>query len=306
MGSEMCIRDSYNRPWHSWPHLCFVPSPCFFCHLSRNACCLVHTDGDTSLGARWRGAMGEVIGAPRRTRTPPHVPFPVPLHVYNMSISFYLHPCSTVVKSTKSWSARRSPPLLPPPTPRPTIGPWPTHSVSIVQLTLVSCHGARRRSPPLLRAPRRGRPPSPHGAVAVEATAPAIRGRAGERDPRRATRPVAPATPHTVAMLPPPPWGGSRLQEPESQHQTGNTCTPHWACLMAEAPPTLARVASPRRRDPWPGGPYGHNTMTGCLTLKSTIHLWPHRAGRPTTTPKLRPPTKPELLPSRIPTAQYN
>lgn len=35
---------------------------------------------------------------------------------------------------------------------------------------IVSCHGARRRSPPLLRAPRRGRPTSANGAVAGEAT----------------------------------------------------------------------------------------------------------------------------------------
>ena len=90
----------------------------------------------------------------------------------------------------------------------PTLGVFePTRSCcrGVSTNFIVSCHGgARRRSPPLLRVPRRGRPPSPHGAVAVEAAAPAIRGRAGARDPRRATRPVAPATPSTAAMLPPP------------------------------------------------------------------------------------------------------
>ena len=45
-----------------------------------------------------------------------------------------------------------------------------------------------------------GRPPRPHGPVAREAAASALRGRAGARDPGRVTRPVASATTHTAAI----------------------------------------------------------------------------------------------------------
>ena len=86
---------------------------------------------------------------------------------------------------------------------RPPLSPPPSTKF------ILGCHGARRRSPPLLRAPRRGRPTSAHGAVAGEATASTSRGQAGARDSHRATRPVAPVTPVTAAMrhAGPPPHG---------------------------------------------------------------------------------------------------
>ena len=87
-----------------------------------------------------------------------------------------------------------------------------------------------------------------------------------------------------------PPMGDSRLQDSGGQYQTGKacTCTPligHWACLMAEPPLTLARAAPPRRRGPQPGGPYGHNSRTCCLTLQYITQLWPHRISMSAATP---------------------
>ena len=83
----------------------------------------------------------------------------------------------------------------------------------------VSCHGARRRAAPLLRAPPPGRPPPPpvpteQSLVAGEATASTSRDRRGVRDPGRATRPVAPATARTAAMLPPSRGGGEQAADP--------------------------------------------------------------------------------------------
>ena len=144
-----------------------------------------------------------------------------------------------------------------------------------------------RAAEPLLSfgSPAEGGPPCPHGPVAGKAAASTLGGRQSACDPGRATRPVAPATTPSAAMLA-SHMGGSRLQTTGRQSHADKTATPlaiHWACLMAEAPLTLAWVAPPRRRGPRPGGPHGHNSLIVTIPLYVCTPLWPHRA-RPTAT----------------------
>ena len=110
--------------------------------------------------------------------------------------------------------------------------------------------------PPLRRPPRRGRHPSAHGAAAVEATASAVRGRTGACDSGRATRPVAPATPHKTAMLAPPRKTAGCKPQPQhtndrlTQHTTDqpiNRSSIGHALFMAEAKAPLALATAARR-----------------------------------------------------------
>ena len=76
----------------------------------------------------------------------------------------------------------------------------------------------------------------------------------------------------------PPPWRAADCRP----HQTQTPTRPearrtHWACLMAEASPTLVTVAPPRRRGPRPGGPYGHKTHAAA----DTHHNRPHQRPQP-------------------------
>ena len=99
-------------------------------------------------------------------------------------------------------------PLAPPPPAS------PPHPSFLCLSSILGCDGARRRDSPLPRHPRRGRPPSPHGCTDQSLAkrprpqfAAALRPSAGACESCRATRPVAPATPHTAAMLAPPQGG---------------------------------------------------------------------------------------------------
>ena len=155
-----------------------------------------------------------------------------------------------------------------------------------------------RAAAPLLSSgpPAEGGPPAPMEQSLSKRPRPP-----SEAEQVSATR-VAPHGPwprphHIQQPCWPPTWGAADCRSQSSSTRQGPAAL-LWACLMAEAPPTLARAAPPRRRDPRPGGPYGHNTMTGSLTLESTIHLRPHNAGAPATTPKLRHPTELEPLSS--------
>ena len=123
--------------------------------------------------------------------------------------------------------------------------------------------GVRRDSP---LAPG---PPAP-GPRAAPLPPWTSRWRSGRVHLQRPSRCVRPGSRHTVrgpgrsthsshAGL---PHGRQQTADhKETGRQADKTNTP-LACLMAEAPLTLPRVAPPRRRGPWPGGLHGHNSLT--------------------------------------------
>ena len=158
--------------------------------------------------------------------------------------------------------------------------------------------GARRRDSSLVRAPRRrGRPFSPHAPCPMDQSLAKRPRPPSEAEQVRATqvaphcpwpRPQHPQQPCCPTAPPHPPWMAHGGHQAASLKQTAlgmrrarHAPALHWACLMAEAPLTLTRVASTRRRGPWPGGPHGHNSLTDqhlILTLILISPLWLHRA----------------------------
>ena len=61
---------------------------------------------------------------------------------------------------------------------------------------------------------------------------------------------------------PPPPWGAAVCRQ-HRRHSKQSTQKYHWACLMAEASPTLVTAAPPWRRGPRPVGPYDQVALMG-------------------------------------------
>ena len=145
----------------------------------------------------------------------------------------------------------------------------------------------------------RGQPPSPHGAVAVEAAVPAIRGRAGVSATRVAPHGPWPRPHHAQQTCWLPPWGAAVCSPQQTKTRPTRPPLPR-ACLMAEAPPALATAALPRQRGPRPGGPYGHKHLSELLEKAYSTQLWSTRTRdqSETATTPTRQPT-PQTLTSR-------
>ena len=112
---------------------------------------------------------------------------------------------------------------------------------------IVICHEARRRSPPLLRVPRRGRPPAPMEQSLSKRPRPP-----SEAEQVRAT-PVAPHGPWLRPHHAQQPWVGSphgeQLSADPAKHEQAHRATPPMGMpygSMAEAPPALATGSAAR------------------------------------------------------------
>ena len=136
--------------------------------------------------------------------------------------------------------------------------PFPFLSLYLVAmeragLSHLSCPG-----PPPMAAPLR-----PHGPVAGKAATSALRGRTGACDPDRATRPVAPATPHTAAIpFCPPPNGGQQTAGRRTQRRD--------SIRQEEHLHSTGRALWQRPLPPWQGSRRLGGTARGRVALMGT------------------------------------